>query len=150
MSINKLNLEPSTANLILLNTHKATLSSVAWDFKLLPAVKYAEYMAERSAVYEEHRGDRERIISFCADIYNAWEAKDIPLCVKIDDRQEATLVDINEAITEMEMRLTFQELRAASYPPMADYLDGIVKGDTVQVAKYVSDCAAVKVKYPKG
>ena len=144
-----INITPTVANLILLNTHKTTLSSSDWDFKLLPAIKYAEYMAERSAVYEEHRGDRERIISFCADIYNAWEAKDIPLCVKIDD-EEATLVDINEAITYMESELTFQELRAASYPPMADYLDGIVKGDTVQVAKYVSDCAAVKVKYPKG
>jgi hypothetical protein len=29
-------------------------------------------------------------------------------------------------------------------------LDGIVKGDTAQVDKYIADCLAVKDKYPKG
>jgi hypothetical protein len=32
---------------------------------------------------------------------------------------------------------------------MADYLDGIVKGDQAQVEKYIADCKAVKAKYPK-
>lgn len=40
-------------------------------------------------------------------------------------------------------------LRASEYPPMADYLDGIVKGDQAQVDKYIADCLAVKAKYPK-
>lgn len=40
-------------------------------------------------------------------------------------------------------------LRQEAYPPMADYLDAIVKGDDVQRDKYISDCLAVKVKYPK-
>jgi len=40
--------------------------------------------------------------------------------------------------------------RAAEYPPMADYLDGIVKGDQEQIDKYIADCLAVKDKYPKG
>ena len=44
---------------------------------------------------------------------------------------------------------TYQELRASAYPPVADYLDGVVKGDKQQVAKYVADCLAVKTKYPK-
>ena len=39
--------------------------------------------------------------------------------------------------------------RQPEYPPVTDYLDGIVKGDTAQVDKYVADCLAVKVKYPK-
>ena len=39
--------------------------------------------------------------------------------------------------------------RAAEYPPMADYLDGIVKGDQAQIDKYIADCKAVKAKYPK-
>ena len=39
--------------------------------------------------------------------------------------------------------------RATDYPPVTDYLDGIVKGDTAQIDKYVADCLAVKVKYPK-
>jgi len=39
--------------------------------------------------------------------------------------------------------------RALEYPPAEDYLDGIVKGDTAQVDKYIADCQAVKDKYPK-
>jgi len=44
----------------------------------------------------------------------------------------------------------YQRDRKAEYPPMTDYLDGIVKGDQAQVDKYISDCLAVKEKYPKG
>ena len=39
--------------------------------------------------------------------------------------------------------------RSSEYPPMADYLDGIVKGDQAQIDKYIADCLAVKAKYPK-
>ena len=39
--------------------------------------------------------------------------------------------------------------RASAYPPMTDYLDGIVKSDQTQIDKYISDCQAVKTKYPK-
>jgi len=39
--------------------------------------------------------------------------------------------------------------RAAEYPPMADYLDAIVKGDTQQQQAYIAACLAVKAKYPK-
>jgi len=44
---------------------------------------------------------------------------------------------------------TYQELRAAAYPPAADYLDAIVKGDTAQAQAYIDECLAVKAKYPK-
>lgn len=44
----------------------------------------------------------------------------------------------------------YKQQREAEYPPHADYLDGIVKGDNVQVQKYIDDCLAVKAKYPKG
>jgi len=44
----------------------------------------------------------------------------------------------------------YQQKRLVEYPPMADYLDGIVKGDDTQVQKYIDDCLAVKAKYPKG
>ena len=40
--------------------------------------------------------------------------------------------------------------RQAEYPPMADYLDAIVKGDTAQQQAYIDACLAVKAKYPKG
>jgi hypothetical protein len=39
--------------------------------------------------------------------------------------------------------------RAAEYPSMTDYLDGVVKGDQTQINKYIADCLAVKAKYPK-
>lgn len=39
--------------------------------------------------------------------------------------------------------------RASEYPPITDYLDGVVKGDQAQIDKYIADCQAVKAKYPK-
>ena len=45
---------------------------------------------------------------------------------------------------------TYKALRQEAYPPITDYLDGIVKGDQTQVQKYINDCLAVKAKYPKG
>jgi hypothetical protein len=44
---------------------------------------------------------------------------------------------------------TYAELRAAEYPDYREYLDGIVKNDTAQIDKYIADCLAVKLKYPK-
>jgi len=40
--------------------------------------------------------------------------------------------------------------RTAEYPPITDYIDGVVKGDQAQIDKYIADCLAVKAKYPKG
>lgn len=40
--------------------------------------------------------------------------------------------------------------RQAEYPPITDYLDGVVKGDQTQIDKYIADCLAVKAKYSKG
>jgi hypothetical protein len=45
--------------------------------------------------------------------------------------------------------LTYVEKRAIEYPPMADYLDGVVKGDQAQIDAYIAACLAVKAKYPK-
>jgi phage terminase large subunit-like protein len=45
--------------------------------------------------------------------------------------------------------LEYQRKRQAEYPPMADYLDAVVKGDDAQKQKYIDDCKAVKEKYPK-
>lgn len=45
---------------------------------------------------------------------------------------------------------TYAQKRAAEYPPMTDYLDGVVKGDQAQIDAYIADCLAVKAKYPKG
>jgi hypothetical protein len=40
--------------------------------------------------------------------------------------------------------------RAPEFPPITDYIDGVVKGDQAQIDKYIADCLAVKAKYPKG
>ncbi len=39
--------------------------------------------------------------------------------------------------------------RAAEYPPITDYIDGVVKGDQAQIDVYIAACQAVKAKYPK-
>lgn len=44
---------------------------------------------------------------------------------------------------------TYQELRAAEYPPLLNLIDGLVKDDAVQIQAYKDACLAVKAKYPK-
>jgi len=46
--------------------------------------------------------------------------------------------------------IAYKAKRSAEYPNFNDYLDGIVKGDQVQVQAYIDACLAVKAKYPKG
>ena len=60
--------------------------------------------------------------------------------VSYDLAQAQALVEANE----------YKAKRAAEYPPMTDYLDGVVKGDQAQVQAYIDACLAVKAKYPKG
>lgn len=43
----------------------------------------------------------------------------------------------------------YAKKRILEYPPMADYIDGVVKGNQAQIDKYIADCLAVKAKYPK-
>ena len=45
--------------------------------------------------------------------------------------------------------LTIQQKRSAEYPPIEDYIDGVVKGDQQQIQAYINACLAVKAKYPK-
>lgn len=52
-------------------------------------------------------------------------------------------------ITEQIIHRVIDTLRAEAYPPMAEYLDAIVKDDEAQKQKYIADCLAVKTKYPK-
>jgi hypothetical protein len=43
----------------------------------------------------------------------------------------------------------YKAKRAAEYPPITDYIDGVVKGDPAQMQAYIDACLAVKAKYPK-
>jgi hypothetical protein len=45
--------------------------------------------------------------------------------------------------------MPYTEKRRAEYPPIADYVDGVVKGDQAQIDAYIQACLAVKAKYPK-
>lgn len=91
---------------------------------------------------------------------NMFTLDDIPLqtshngeLVELTLKQrEKMLVDWNkDAIRiENEEKLLYQKKRAAEYPPITDYLDGIVKGDQAQIDSYIAACQTVKIKYPKG
>jgi len=67
----------------------------------------------------------------------AFDKDDNPVVIDLDAAQ--ALFDSTQ----------YQRDRAAEYPPVTDYLDGIVKGDTAQVQAYIDACLAVKAKYPK-
>ena len=78
-----------------------------------------------------------------------------PTVVEINDGKGA--FDINGNQVEVDMTLVnawtnpeeYKYKRAVEYPPMSDYLDAIVKGDTAQQEAYIAACLAVKAKYPK-
>ena len=70
--------------------------------------------------------------------------------IDLTEAEEAQRVVDDEAADAEYLLNGHKGLRHAHYPPIEDYLDGIVKGDTAQVNKYIADCQAVKETYPKG
>ena len=79
-----------------------------------------------------------------------------PQVVTVDDTAGAFDKDGNQVEIDMALVNAWQDpdaykyKRAKEYPPITDYLDGVVKGDQEQIDKYIADCQAVKAKYPKG
>lgn len=67
--------------------------------------------------------------------------------------EEEAKRDAEEAQWELEQvelaKTKYKRNREAEYPPITDYIDGIVKGDQAQVQAYIDACLAVKAKYPK-
>jgi hypothetical protein len=51
--------------------------------------------------------------------------------------------------SEIEGELSYATKRKAEYPPITDYIDGVVKGNQSQIDAYIAACQAVKDKYPK-
>jgi len=43
----------------------------------------------------------------------------------------------------------YADKRRREYPPVEEYMDGLVKGDQAQMQAYIDKCMAVKTKYPK-
>lgn len=78
-----------------------------------------------------------------------------PQVISIDDgagafdaqgnKVEIDMVAVNSWVDP----LAYQKQRSREYPPITNYIDGIVKGDQAQIDKYIADCLAVKAKYPK-
>ena len=64
--------------------------------------------------------------------------------------KDGNKVEIDEALVAAWVDpMEYARKRVAEYPPMADWIDGLVKGDQAQMDKYIADCLAVKAKYPK-
>jgi hypothetical protein len=68
--------------------------------------------------------------------------------VEVSDARKAEIIAEREKAFTVTNNYTFK--RASEYPPITDYIDGVVKGDQAQINKYIADCQAVKAKYPKG
>jgi hypothetical protein len=65
---------------------------------------------------------------------------------------QPTQSEINAEIIRLQAEYDAQEYarkRAAEYPQITDYIDGVVKGDQAQIDAYIAACQAVKTKYPK-
>ena len=61
-----------------------------------------------------------------------WEVKDGKL----------SKIPIQQKSYDMERRKEFNAI-------LGEYLDGIVKDDQTQIDKYITDCKAIKAKWPK-
>ena len=60
--------------------------------------------------------------------------------------------ELNTQVSQLQSEYDAQDYarkRKSEYPPMEDYLDGIVKDDQAQIDKYIADCKAVKARFPK-
>ena len=63
-------------------------------------------------------------------------------------KEQADDIRLREQKNEFD-KLSYAEKRQSEYPPITDYLDGVVKGNQTQINRYIAACLAVKAKYPK-
>lgn len=80
--------------------------------------------------------------------FHATPEGDIPYTAEEEAQRDAEEAQWLAEKAELDAT-EYQRKRAAEYPPMADYLDGIVKNNHAQVQAYIDACLAVKAKYPK-
>ena len=69
-----------------------------------------------------------------------------------DSTTQPTLEEVNAEIDRIiaeDNSNEYKALRANEYPSINDYIDGVVKGDQVQIQAYIDACLAVKAKHPK-
>ena len=81
---------------------------------------------------------------------NGWEEFDVisPDYVLIIDGQLKLDSGYANILSEFGLQSVLNN-RRNEYPPITDYIDGVVKGDQAQIDAYIAACQAVKAKYPK-
>ena len=80
--------------------------------------------------------------------FHATSNGDIPYTAEEEAEKDAE--EAQWLIEQSELQKTqYQRDRASEYPPITDYIDGVVKGDQAQIQAYIGACLAVKAKYPK-
>ena len=104
-------------------------------------------------IYEKTFGIADALVSLAPGAMWALSGDQLSGLEWLDESQERPsdlqiLLEVDKLQKEYDS-LQYQRLRAAEYPPMADYLDGVVKGDQAQIDAYIAACQAVKDKYPK-
>ena len=65
------------------------------------------------------------------------------LVISLDSKNQPILAESTPVVKN------YAELRKAEYPPIEDYIDGIVKNDSQQIQNYIEACILIKQKYPK-
>ena len=140
---------------------------MGWNYRVLAHKQFDEVYFYIHEVYYDEEGNPINVsnpdfISFDAFVYSTKE-------VVVGTREvfeadgESTQEDIlgTELVYNFEptqytdedlveyLKTRYAECRQAEYPPMADYIDAIVKGDEVQKQVYIDACKEVKLKYPK-
>jgi hypothetical protein len=82
----------------------------------------------------------------------SWCLNDDELDWLDTEQTKPTEAEITAEIARLQAeydRTEYQRKRAPEYPPITDYIDGVVKGDQEQIQAYIDACQAVKAKYPK-
>ena len=57
--------------------------------------------------------------------------------------------ELDAFLNELPAWTPYDQRRQMEYPPITDYLDGVVKGDQSLMQAYIDACLAIKAKYPK-
>lgn len=96
------------------------------------------------------------IASFCNNIHGSFHFRGKESYENLEWETDAFVKPTAEMVAEKVRQLDaewsameYQRLRALEFPPITDYLDGVVKGDQAQIDAYIAACQAVKAKYPK-
>jgi hypothetical protein len=66
---------------------------------------------------------------------------------ELDDLVQAHIAYLN--LGQVKYVQSYADKRRNEYPPVEEYLDGLVKNDQAQMQAYIDKCLAVKAKYPK-